>query len=126
MSQLNSSSVQSQLKAAGYTLEKYERSYRQAFYDAAKKADPNWEIGKPIKEGALDNVTRESIEAKKSLAQSTVDTKIWHMDTIAFGHMKEVNMKLEHLQQIPLWQILRGIQWVWDLMCTKEDLQYAD
>ena len=36
----------------------------------------NWEIGKPIKEGALDNVTRESIEAKKSLAQSTVDTKI--------------------------------------------------
>ena len=56
--------------------EKYERIYRQAFYDAAKKADPNWEIGKPIKEGALDNVTRESIEAKKSLAQSTVDTKI--------------------------------------------------
>ena len=62
--------------AAGYTLEKYERIYRQAFYDAAKTADPNWEIGKPIKEGALDNVTRESIEAKKSLAQSTVDTKI--------------------------------------------------
>ena len=29
--------------AAGYTLEKYERIYRQAFYDAAKKADPNWE-----------------------------------------------------------------------------------
>ena len=29
--------------AAGYTLEKYERNYRQAFYDAAKKADPNWE-----------------------------------------------------------------------------------
>ena len=43
LSQLNSSSVQSQLKAAGYTLEKYERIYRQAFYDAAKKADPNWE-----------------------------------------------------------------------------------
>ena len=37
--------------AAGYTLEKYERIYRQAFYDAAKKADPNWEIGKPIKDG---------------------------------------------------------------------------
>ena len=29
---------------------------------------------------------------------------------IVFGHMKEVNMKLEHLQQIPLRQILRGIQ----------------
>ena len=48
----SSSSVQSQLKAAGYTLEKYERIYRQAFYDAAKEADPNWEIGKPIKDGA--------------------------------------------------------------------------
>ena len=46
--------------AAGYTLEKYERIYRQAFYDAAKKADPNWEIGKPIKAGALDDVTRET------------------------------------------------------------------
>ena len=32
------------------------------------------------------------------------------MDIIVFGHMKEVNMKLEHLQQIPLRQILRGIQ----------------
>ena len=30
--------------AAGYTLEKYERIYRQAFYDAAKTADPNWEL----------------------------------------------------------------------------------
>ncbi len=29
--------------AAGYTLEKYKRIYRQAFYDAAKKANPNWE-----------------------------------------------------------------------------------
>ncbi len=50
--------------AAGYTLEKkYERIYRQAFYDAAKKADPNWEIGKPIKDGALDSVTRETAES---------------------------------------------------------------
>ena len=62
--------------AAGYTLEKYERIYRQAFYDAAKKADSNWEIGKPIKDGALDSVTRESVETEKSLTQSTVDTKI--------------------------------------------------
>ena len=68
LSQLNSSSVQSQLKAAGYTLEKYERIYRQAFYDAAKKADPNWEIGKPIKDGALDSVTRELAESGKSPA----------------------------------------------------------
>ena len=65
-----------QLKAAGYTLEKYERIYRQAFYDAAKKADPNWEIGKPIKDGALDSVTRELAESGKSPAQATLDTKI--------------------------------------------------
>ena len=58
--------------AAGYTLEKYERIYRQAFYDAAKKADPNWEIGKPIKAGALDDVTRETAETGKSPAQATL------------------------------------------------------
>ena len=63
-------------QAAGYTLEKYERIYRQAFYDAAKKADPNWEIGKPIKDGALDSVTRELAESGKSPAQATLDTKI--------------------------------------------------
>ena len=62
--------------AAGYTLDKYERIYRQAFYDAAKKADPNWEIGKPIKDGALDIVTRELAESGKSPAQATLDTKI--------------------------------------------------
>ena len=62
--------------AAGYTLEKFERIYRQAFYDAAKKADPNWEIGKPIKDGALDSVTRELAESRKSPAQATLDTKI--------------------------------------------------
>ena len=71
LSQLNSSSVQSQLKAAGIG-----RIYRQAFYDAAKKADPNWKIGKPIKDGALDSVTRELAESGKSPAQATLDTKI--------------------------------------------------
>ena len=35
--------------AAGYTLEKYERIYRQAFYDAAKKADPNWRYNKTFR-----------------------------------------------------------------------------
>jgi hypothetical protein len=49
--------------AAGYTMEKYERAYRQAFLAAARKADPDWEIGKAVKPGALDGITRESIEA---------------------------------------------------------------
>ena len=35
--------------AAGYTLEKYERIYRQAFYDAAKKADPNGKLVSQLK-----------------------------------------------------------------------------
>ena len=48
--------------AAGHTLDQYERAYRQAFYDAAKAADPTWELGKPIKPGALDNITREDVE----------------------------------------------------------------
>ncbi len=49
--------------AAGHTLEQYERAYRQAFVDAARKADPKWEIGKPIPSGALDGITRESIDS---------------------------------------------------------------
>ena len=48
--------------AAGYTMQQYERSYRQAFLDAARKADPSWEIGHPIPAGALDGITRESVE----------------------------------------------------------------
>ncbi len=58
--------------AAGYTMQQYERTYRQAFIDAVKKADPKWSIGKPIPKGALDNVTRESVENTKN----TMDIKI--------------------------------------------------
>lgn len=49
--------------AAGHTLDQYERQYYQAFYDAAKTADPNWEIGRPVQPGALDHITRESVES---------------------------------------------------------------
>ena len=62
--------------AAGYTMEQYERAYRQAFLDAAKKADPKWEIGKPIPSGALDGITRESVEANLKKSGSTLDMKI--------------------------------------------------
>lgn len=48
--------------SAGWTLQQYEREYRNAFYDAVKSVDSNWEIGKPIPHGALDNVTRDSVE----------------------------------------------------------------
>ena len=36
---------------------------RQAFLDAARKADPKWEIGKPVPFGVLDGITRESVES---------------------------------------------------------------
>ena len=67
--------------AAGYTMEQYERAYRQTFISAVKQADSNWEIGKPIPSGALNGITRESVEAnlKKSgslLTQASVDTRI--------------------------------------------------
>lgn len=48
--------------AAGWTMGQYERAYRQAFFDAVRKADPNWKIGQPIKAGVLDNIKREDIE----------------------------------------------------------------
>lgn len=54
--------------AAGHTLEQYERAYKQAFVDAVKAADPTWKEGKPIPDGVLDGITRESIE--KNLVKS--------------------------------------------------------
>lgn len=50
--------------AAGNTLRQYERAYRKAFLEAARSADPEWEIGKPVPAGALDGITRESVESQ--------------------------------------------------------------
>lgn len=62
--------------AAGYTMQQYERAYRNAFYAAARKADSKWEIGKPIPSGALDGITRESVEANLKKSGSTLDIQI--------------------------------------------------
>ncbi len=61
--------------AAGNTLSQYERAYRQAFVDVVKEADVGWEIGKPIKAGILDSITREIVETKIHIPKS-VDVKI--------------------------------------------------
>lgn len=53
-------------------MEQYEHQYRQAFAKAAKAADPTWKAGKPIPAGALDGITRESVESGKK----SVDIKI--------------------------------------------------
>ncbi len=51
-----------------WTLEQYERQYNKAFEEAVKAADPAWKPGKDIPAGALDGITRESIE--KSLVKT--------------------------------------------------------
>ena len=58
--------------SAGWTMEQYEHQYRQAFAKAAKAADPTWKAGKPIPVGALDGITRKSVESGKK----SVDIKI--------------------------------------------------
>lgn len=58
--------------AAGHTLGQYERAYRNAFFEAVRKADPNWQIGSPIKPGVLDGITREDIEASLRQTGSTL------------------------------------------------------
>ncbi len=67
--------------AAGYTMEQYERAYRNAFIAAAKKADPAWKSGNPVPSGALDGITREAVEdnlktINGKMAQASVDVKI--------------------------------------------------
>lgn len=72
---------------AGYTLSQYEKAYTQAFIAAAKAADPTWKAGKPIKAGALDGITRESVESqlaksgnklvkRSSVSGSSIDLQI--------------------------------------------------
>lgn len=58
--------------SAGWTMEQYEHQYRQAFAEAAKAADSTWKAGKPIPAGALDGITRESVES----GRKSVDIKV--------------------------------------------------
>lgn len=66
-----------------WTLGQYEKAYRQAFYDAAKATDPNWELGMPFGKKVLDSVTRESVDnalvksgSDLVLPRKSVDLKI--------------------------------------------------
>lgn len=72
--------------SAGWTLNQYERAYAQAFISAVKAVDPTWTYGKAIPSGALDGITRESVEAnlvksgntlvKKSSLGSSLDIQV--------------------------------------------------
>ena len=57
-------------------MEQYERAYRRAFVEAAKKADPNWKVGMTIKPGALDSVTREDVERNMNLSGSKINVQV--------------------------------------------------
>lgn len=62
--------------AATYTMNQYERQYRKAFITAVKASDPSWELGKPIKPGVLENITRESVEGTLKKSGNTIDYSI--------------------------------------------------
>ncbi|RKJ61508.1 DUF3879 family protein [Roseburia sp. 1XD42-69] len=50
--------------SAGWTLGQYHKAYAQAFKSAIKTVDPTWDYGKAIPSGALDGITRESVESQ--------------------------------------------------------------
>lgn len=63
--------------AASYTLSQYERSYAKAFVSSIKKANPGWDYGKPVPEGALDGITRTTIEENMKLnSEKTVNYQV--------------------------------------------------
>jgi len=68
-----------------WTLEQYEKAYQSAMVDACKAANPKWELGMTIPKGALESVTRESVEATlvkgngqygETLTRRTVDVSL--------------------------------------------------
>lgn len=52
-----------------WSLQQYENLYRREFYNAVKRANPNWKIGDPFDSSVLDSVTRESAEANTEVVQ---------------------------------------------------------
>lgn len=54
-----------------WTLGQYERAYRQAFYDAVKASNPDWELGWSFDASVLDGITRESIDSRMVKTSST-------------------------------------------------------
>ena len=46
-----------------WTLGQYEQAYKQAFYNAVKNADPDWQTGQSFDPGILNKISRKDIEA---------------------------------------------------------------
>ena len=73
--------------SAGWTLGQYRSAYSQAFKSAIQAVDPTWDYGKAVPSGALDGITRESVESqlvksgntfmqRSSFSGSTIDLQI--------------------------------------------------
>lgn len=52
-----------------WTLGEYEKAYRTALASACKQADPSWKPGKDIPAGALDGITRGSVDSSLTKGQ---------------------------------------------------------
>ncbi len=50
--------------SAGWTLNQYRLAYAQAFKSAVKAVDPAWDYGKTVPSGAINGITRESVESQ--------------------------------------------------------------
>ncbi|MEY8336457.1 DUF3879 family protein [Lachnospiraceae bacterium 62-35] len=67
---------------ATWTLGQYERMYNAACYEAVRASDPSWQPGQYFDPRVLDNVTRESVEARivqegsDSFALKSIDCKV--------------------------------------------------
>lgn len=59
---------------AGKTGSSINKNSKQ--YKAAKKADPGWKVGKAIKPGALDGVTREDVERNMNISGRGIDVQV--------------------------------------------------
>ncbi len=57
--------------ASGWTLNQYMRAYSQAFKSAVKAVDPAWDYGKTVPSGAINGITRESVESQLSISGNT-------------------------------------------------------
>lgn len=45
-----------------WTLGQYEKMYSKAFYEAVRKANPNWQLGQSFDASIVRNITREDVE----------------------------------------------------------------
>ena len=70
-----STSVENRLKGT-WTLGQYEKAYRQAFYNAVKAENPDWELGKPFNSSILNKISREDIESSLAKVNGEYGTEL--------------------------------------------------